>query len=109
MKLLLQTVLQLPAVQQLQPAALARLQVAAYTKRLPLPLLQQLCKGLPAVPLQEGLRENSTLWQLLLLSFKEQCWEVFDWLSGLPGVGLLDGQVALCCTVRGWQLQADKQ
>jgi hypothetical protein len=73
------------------------------------PLLQQLCKGLLAVPLQECPVEKGTLRQLLLLSFREQCWEVFDWLSGLRGVGLLDGQVALCCTEREWQLQADKR
>jgi hypothetical protein len=86
--------LQLPAAQQLEPAASMRLVEAGYTNKLPLQLLQRLYKQV-----QTGQHGSAVirgaLRQLLLFSFEQQCWDVFDWLQSLPPVPA-DADVALC-------------
>jgi hypothetical protein len=53
---------------------------------------------------------HAGLRQLLLLSFEQQRWDVFDWLKALPFVTCCaaggDGDVALCCELRALQMQA---
>ncbi|KAF6258553.1 hypothetical protein COO60DRAFT_1701303 [Scenedesmus sp. NREL 46B-D3] len=100
---LLASLLQLPAVQRLEPAAVARLLSSGMESQLPQPLVVQLGKLLLA-PLRDGL-EPVAMRQLLLLAFEEQCWDVFEWRRQLPGAPLDDEQVVVCCNVRGWQLQ----
>jgi hypothetical protein len=105
---LLQALLQFPAVQRLQPNAVERGLMAGYKQQLPLQQLQQIHKQL--------LNANSNnvahvaLRQLLLLSFEQQRWDVFDWLKELPIVTCCAAgavtDVDLCCELRALQLQA---
>uniref|UniRef100_A0A383W1M9 Uncharacterized protein n=1 Tax=Tetradesmus obliquus TaxID=3088 RepID=A0A383W1M9_TETOB len=101
---LLCSVLQLPVVQRLEGSALVRLLTAGIESVLPLELLQLLYDKLPAA--RQGALDAAAVRQLLLLSFEEQEWDVFEWLWQLPAAPLDDQQVAACCEVRCWMALA---
>lgn len=95
---LLCSLLQLPAAKRIAGPALVPLLRAGIECSLPLQLVQLLCDQLPAA--RQGALDAAAVRQLLLLSFEEQQWVVFDWLRKLPAAPLDDEQVALCCGVR---------
>jgi hypothetical protein len=103
-----QALLQLPAVQWLRPEAAVRLLTAGYKQQLPLQQLQELYEQLTNAKGNDV--AHAGLRQLLLLSFEQQRWDVFDWLKALPFVACCaaagDDDVALRCELRILQMQA---
>jgi hypothetical protein len=89
--------LQLPAVQRLLPAALARLMAACVEKQ-QFRELQLLHQHPPAA--QQAALDAGTVRQLLMLAFETQQWAAFDWLMKLPAAPVEHDEVPMCQAVR---------
>jgi hypothetical protein len=93
------SLLQQPAVQQLNPAAAVRLMSACLKlqPRQPLLLLQQVHSQLPAA--QQAVLGSERVKQLMHTAFVARAWDAFDWLKALPAAPLDDETVTVWCNV----------